>query len=81
MLIAKREAEEVRNDLTFTANPGETVALVGATGAGKSKTLALLHRVYDPQSGTIRIDGRDIRDVKLARLHRNIGVIFQGRSC
>jgi ABC-type multidrug transport system fused ATPase/permease subunit len=65
------------DDLTFTANPGETVALVGATGAGKSTALALLYRVYDPQSGTIRIDGRDIRDVKLASLRRNIGVIFQ----
>ena len=64
-------------DLTFTAEPGETIALVGATGAGKSTALALLYRVYDPQSGTIRIDGRDIRDVKLASLRRNIGVIFQ----
>jgi ATP-binding cassette, subfamily B, beta-glucan exporter len=64
-------------DLTFTAEPGETIALVGATGAGKSTALALLYRVYDPQSGTIRIDGRDIRGVKLASLRRNIGVIFQ----
>jgi ATP-binding cassette subfamily B protein len=64
-------------DLTFTAELGETIALVGATGAGKSTALALLYRVYDPQSGTIRIDGRDIRDVKLASLRRNIGVIFQ----
>jgi ABC-type multidrug transport system fused ATPase/permease subunit len=77
VLIAKREAEEIRKDLTFTANPGETVALVGATGAGKSTALALVYSVYDPQSGTIRIDGRDIRDVKFARLRRNIGVIFQ----
>jgi ATP-binding cassette subfamily B protein len=64
-------------DLTFTAGPGETIALVGATGAGKSTALALLYRVYDPQSGTIRIDGRDIRGVKLTSLRRNIGVIFQ----
>jgi ATP-binding cassette subfamily B protein len=60
-------------DLTFMAEPGEVVALVGATGAGK----ALLYRVYDPQSGVIRVDGRDIRDAKLASLRRNIGVIFQ----
>jgi ATP-binding cassette, subfamily B, beta-glucan exporter len=64
-------------DLTFTADPGEVVALVGATGAGKSTAMALLYRVYDPQSGTIRVDGRDIHDVKLASLRRNIGVIFQ----
>ena len=64
-------------DLTFAAEPGQVVALVGATGAGKSTAMALLYRVYDPQSGTIRIDGRDIRDVKLASLRRNIGVIFQ----
>src|SRR5215467_3282069 len=64
-------------DLTFTALPGETVALVGATGAGKSTALALLHRAFDPQSGTVRIDGMDIRAFKLAGLRHNIGVVFQ----
>jgi ATP-binding cassette subfamily B protein len=64
-------------DLTFTALPGETVALVGATGAGKSTALALLHRAFDPQSGTVRIDGMDIRALTLAGLRRNIGVVFQ----
>ena len=64
-------------DLSFTAEPGEIIALVGATGAGKSTALALLHRVYDPQSGAVKIDGRDIRGVKLASLRRNIGVVFQ----
>jgi glucan exporter ATP-binding protein len=64
-------------DLSFTALPGETVALVGATGAGKSTALALLYRVFDPQSGTIKIDGMDIRDIKLTALRRNIGVVFQ----
>src|SRR5262249_10039194 len=63
--------------LTFTALPGETVALVGATGAGKSTALALLHRAFDPQSGQIRIDGIDIRDIRLSALRRNIGVVFQ----
>jgi ATP-binding cassette subfamily B protein len=64
-------------DLTFTALPGETVALVGATGAGKSTALALLHRAFDPQSGTVRIDGMDIRALKLAGLRHGIGVVFQ----
>ena len=64
-------------DLSFAAEPGAVVALVGATGAGKSTAMALLYRVYDPQSGSIRIDGRDIRDIKLASLRRHIGVIFQ----
>ena len=64
-------------DLTFTALPGETVALVGGTGAGKSTALALLHRAFDPQTGMIEIDGVNIRDIKLAALRRNIGVVYQ----
>jgi glucan exporter ATP-binding protein len=64
-------------DLTFTALPGETVALVGATGAGKSTALALLHRVFDPQSGSVKIDGMDIKGLTLTGLRRNIGVVFQ----
>jgi ATP-binding cassette, subfamily B, beta-glucan exporter len=64
-------------DLTFTAQPGQTVALVGATGAGKSTALALLHRVFDPQSGSVKIDGVDIRALTLTGLRRNIGVVFQ----
>jgi glucan exporter ATP-binding protein len=70
----KRPAVE---DLTFTALPGETIALVGPTGAGKSTAIALLHRAFDPQSGVIRIDGMDVRGLKLAALRRNIGVVFQ----
>ena len=65
------------SDLNFKALPGETIALVGATGAGKSTTIALLHRAFDPQSGVIEIDGIDIRHFKLAALRRNIGVVFQ----
>jgi ATP-binding cassette subfamily B protein len=64
-------------DLNFTALPGETVALVGGTGAGKSTALALLHRAFDPQSGKVQVDGVNVRDVKLAALRRNIGVVFQ----
>ena len=64
-------------DLNFTALPGETIAMVGATGAGKSTALALLHRVYDPQSGAVKIDGMDIRGLTLSGLRKNIGVVFQ----
>jgi ATP-binding cassette subfamily B protein len=64
-------------DLNFTVLPGETIALVGATGAGKSTALALLHRVYDPQSGAVKIDGMDIRGLTLSGLRKNIGVVFQ----
>jgi len=65
------------SDVSFTVAPGETIALVGATGSGKSTTLNLLHRVYDPQHGRILIDGQDIRDMSLIGLRRNIGVVFQ----
>jgi ATP-binding cassette subfamily B protein len=64
-------------DLTIEVSPGETIALVGATGSGKSTTLALLHRSFDPQSGRILLDGRDIREIELTSLRRNIGVVFQ----
>ena len=64
-------------DITFSAEPGRTVALVGETGAGKSTAMGLLHRQQDPHSGTIRIDGTDIRDVTLDSLRANIGVVFQ----
>jgi ATP-binding cassette subfamily B protein len=70
----KRSAVE---DLSFTVLPGQTVALVGPTGAGKSTAIALLHRAFDPQSGFIKIDGMDVRGLKLAALRRNIGVVFQ----
>ncbi len=70
----KRPAVE---DLSFTALPGQTIALVGPTGAGKSTAIALLHRAFDPQSGFIKIDGMDVRGLKLTALRRNIGVVFQ----
>src|SRR5579863_9642875 len=70
----KRPAVE---DLSFTALPGQTVAMVGPTGAGKSTAIALLHRAFDPQSGFIKIDGMDVRGLKLSALRRNIGVVFQ----
>src|SRR6202046_2197263 len=64
-------------DLSFTALPGERVALVGPTGSGKSTALALLHRTFDPQGGVISADGTDVRGLVLTGLRRNIGVVFQ----
>ncbi len=63
--------------LNFDIAPGSMVALVGTTGAGKSTAMALLHRLWDPQTGRVTIDGLDIRDVTLSSLRRNIGVVFQ----
>jgi ATP-binding cassette subfamily B protein len=65
------------SDVSFVVEPGETVAFVGSTGSGKSTTLSLLHRVFDPVHGAITIDGIDIRDMTLVSLRANIGVVFQ----
>jgi ATP-binding cassette subfamily B protein len=65
------------DNLSFAIQPGQTIALVGASGAGKSTALSLLYRAFDPQSGFITIDGVDIRQFQLTALRRNIGVVFQ----
>ncbi|MGO8954647.1 MAG: glucan ABC transporter ATP-binding protein/ permease, partial [Rhodomicrobium sp.] len=64
-------------NLSFEAAPGETVALVGPTGSGKTTTLALLQRLRDPQEGRVSIDGADIRDVTLNSLRQAVAVVFQ----
>jgi ATP-binding cassette subfamily B protein len=64
------------DDVSFTIAPGETVALVGMSGSGKSTAAALLPRFLDPDAGRVRIDGRDVRDYTLASLRRQIGVVF-----
>jgi ATP-binding cassette subfamily B protein len=64
-------------DMDFEALPGETVAFVGHTGAGKTTALALLQRLRDPQAGRITIDGLDVRDVTLASLRSSVAVVFQ----
>ena len=64
-------------DLSFEAEPGQTVALVGPTGSGKTTTLAMLQRLRDPDAGRILIDGQDIRDVTLNSLRHAMAVVFQ----
>lgn len=67
----------ILKDLTFTANPGDTVALVGHTGSGKSSTINTLMRFYDFQSGEILIDGQDIRDIAMDKLRSKMGLVLQ----
>ena len=67
----------VLRDISLRIKPGQTVALVGPSGGGKSTLVGLLPRFFDVQQGAIRIDGRDIRDVTLASLRRQIGMVFQ----
>jgi ATP-binding cassette, subfamily B, multidrug efflux pump len=69
--------EPVLKDLSFTIRPGEKVALVGPTGAGKSSIIRLLCRLYDIDQGAIRLDGVDIRDLPQAELRRRMAVILQ----
>jgi ABC-type multidrug transport system fused ATPase/permease subunit len=69
--------ETVLRDISFEAKPGQTVAIVGATGSGKSTLVHLIPRFYDPSSGVVRIDGVDVRELALDDLRRAVGMIFQ----
>ncbi|HEY9301308.1 MAG TPA: ABC transporter ATP-binding protein, partial [Phormidium sp.] len=75
--FAYKPNEYVLKNLNFTINPGEKVALVGPTGAGKSSIIRLLCRLYEATSGRIIVDGIDIRDLPQIELRRHIGVILQ----
>ncbi len=69
--------EPILKDVSFRVAPGERVALVGHTGAGKTTVLKLLARLYQPQSGSIRIDGVDVRDIDAAELRRQMAFVLQ----
>lgn len=71
------EGEPVLRDISFDVKAGETVALVGPTGAGKTSIISLLNRLWDPQGGRVRIDGRDIRDYRRRPLRARIAVVLQ----
>ena len=69
--------EDVLEDITFTANPGETTAIIGSTGSGKSTLVNLIPRFYDVTSGDIMLDGVDIREVKQQELREKLGYVPQ----
>ena len=75
--FAYKEEDYVLKGINLDIKPGETVALVGSTGAGKSTIIGLLNRFYETSKGKIVIDGQDIRDFNLSFLRKNIGVVLQ----
>jgi ATP-binding cassette subfamily B multidrug efflux pump len=74
---AATEPDWVLRDVSFTIKPGETVAIVGHTGAGKTTIISLLMRFYDVQRGAVRIDGVDVREMDVNKLRRRYGVVLQ----
>ena len=74
---APNEPDWILRDVSFAIEPGETVAIVGHTGAGKTTIISLLMRFYDVQKGAVRIDGVDVKEMDLAELRRRYGVVLQ----
>jgi ATP-binding cassette, subfamily B, bacterial len=70
-------ARAVLRGVSLTARPGQTIAIVGPSGAGKTTMTSLVARFYDPQAGAVKIDGRDVRTLKLESLRRNIAMVMQ----
>ena len=79
-VFAYKENEEVLEDINLEVNPGEVVALVGPSGAGKTTLVDLLFRFYDPDRGKIYIDEIDIKEISLASLRKHIGIVPQKLS-
>ncbi len=75
--FAYKDDDYIIKDLSFTISPGEKIALVGPTGAGKSSIIRLLCRLYEPSQGRILVDGIDVRDLPQSQLRRRMGVILQ----
>ena len=75
--FAYDEEEWVLRDLSFTINPGESVAFVGHTGAGKTTIISLVSRFYDVQRGAVKLDGKDVRDYDQVDLRRHVGIVLQ----
>ncbi|MFW9924785.1 MAG: ABC transporter ATP-binding protein, partial [Candidatus Thorarchaeota archaeon] len=77
VIFGYKENELVLNHFNLEVNPGETIAIVGPTGAGKTTIINLLSRFYEIQSGAIYIDGQNIQDVTLESLHKQMGIVLQ----
>jgi ATP-binding cassette subfamily B protein len=75
--FAYNKGEDVLKNVSFAVEPGEKVAIVGATGAGKTSLISLLYRFYDYQSGRIKIDGVDIKEMALDKLRQNMALVLQ----
>jgi ATP-binding cassette subfamily B protein len=69
--------KNVLHDISFTARPGQTIALVGHTGSGKSSIINLISKFYLPQAGQILVDGHDLRKIRSASLHKQMGIVLQ----
>ena len=72
-----RPNQRILSSLTITLHPGTVTALVGGSGGGKSTIASLIMRLYDPDSGAIRIDGRDLKGIDLRWLHENVALVQQ----
>ena len=75
--FAYQPGVQVLRQISFAAEPGDMIALVGASGVGKTTISQMLARFYDPDEGAIYLDGRDLRDIELRSLHRNIAMVLQ----
>ncbi len=73
----KEDMHEILHDITFEANAGSTIGIMGATGAGKTSVIQLLQRLYDATDGCIRLDGVDIRELSLKQLRSSISIVMQ----
>ena len=71
------DTEPMLKDISFEAKPGEMIGVVGATGAGKSTLAQLIPRLFDPQEGSIKIGGKDLRDISEASLRKNVSIVLQ----
>lgn len=71
------DTEPMLKDISFEVKPGEMIGVVGATGAGKSTLAQLIPRLFDPQEGSIKIGGKDLRDISEASLRKNVSIVLQ----